>query len=152
NSTLVPGWAVSKSFPIVRNAPVSDAAAKTVTVSARAAVAAASARPTNAATTRARWGGEMAVGRMAVGALLPSGAGEEAPSRHDRRKAVGVDGRVPVWSGQRMRPHDRRPRGGVALRLRIDVPRGRVGPGKIDLLERIAQLGSISAAARAMRM
>jgi molybdate transport system regulatory protein len=40
----------------------------------------------------------------------------------------------------------------VALRLRIDVPRGRVGPGKIDLLEQIAQLGSISAAARAMRM
>jgi len=51
-----------------------------------------------------------------------------------------------------MKSHDRTPRDEVVLRLRIDVPRGRVGPGKIDLLERIAQLGSISAAARAMRM
>jgi molybdate transport system regulatory protein len=51
-----------------------------------------------------------------------------------------------------MRSNDRKPRGGIALRLRIDVPRGRVGPGKIELLEQIVQLGSISAAARAMRM
>jgi molybdate transport system regulatory protein len=40
----------------------------------------------------------------------------------------------------------------VALTLRIDVPTGRVGPGKIALLEQIAQLGSISAAARTLRM
>ena len=39
--------------------------------------------------------------------------------------------------------------GGVSLMLRIDVqPDGRVGPGKIALLERIAEHGSISAAAR----
>jgi len=31
-------------------------------------------------------------------------------------------------------------------------PEGRVGPGKIDLLERIAEHGSIAAAARAMQM
>jgi molybdate transport system regulatory protein len=37
--------------------------------------------------------------------------------------------------------------------LRIDMkPEGRVGPGKIDLLERIEEHGSISAAARAMQM
>ena len=43
--------------------------------------------------------------------------------------------------------------GGVSLMLRIDVqPDGRVGPGKIALLERIAEHGSISAAARTMHM
>jgi molybdate transport system regulatory protein len=42
---------------------------------------------------------------------------------------------------------------GVSLMLRIDMkPEGRVGPGKIDLLERIEEHGSISAAARAMQM
>jgi molybdate transport system regulatory protein len=40
-----------------------------------------------------------------------------------------------------------------SLSLRIDLdPEGRIGPGKIDLLERIASTGSISAAARAMGM
>ena len=40
-----------------------------------------------------------------------------------------------------------------SLSLRIDLdPEGRIGPGKIDLLEQIAALGSISAAARAMDM
>ena len=42
---------------------------------------------------------------------------------------------------------------GVSLMLRIDLqPGGRVGPGKIALLERIEEHGSISAAARTMRM
>ncbi len=40
-----------------------------------------------------------------------------------------------------------------SLSLRIDLePGGRIGPGKIELLERIAAHGSISAAARAMGM
>lgn len=40
-----------------------------------------------------------------------------------------------------------------SLSLRIDLdPDGRIGPGKIDLLENIAETGSISAAARAMGM
>jgi molybdate transport system regulatory protein len=40
-----------------------------------------------------------------------------------------------------------------SLSLRIDFgPEGRIGPGKIHLLERIAAFGSISAAARAMDM
>lgn len=39
------------------------------------------------------------------------------------------------------------------LSLRIDLPAGgRLGPGKVDLLELIGQTGSISAAARAMKM
>lgn len=39
------------------------------------------------------------------------------------------------------------------LSIRIDfVPDGRVGPGKILLLERIAEYGSISAAGRSMGM
>ena len=38
------------------------------------------------------------------------------------------------------------------LSLRIDLERGRIGPGKIALLERIAETGSISAAARALKM
>jgi molybdate transport system regulatory protein len=39
------------------------------------------------------------------------------------------------------------------LSIRIDfVPEGRVGPGKIELLERIAEYGSISAAGRSMNM
>ncbi len=38
------------------------------------------------------------------------------------------------------------------LSLRIDLPRGRVGPGKIDLLEAIDREGSISAAGRALGM
>ena len=40
-----------------------------------------------------------------------------------------------------------------SLSLRIDFdPEGRIGPGKIALLEQIASLGSISAAARGMGM
>ncbi|MBR0656358.1 LysR family transcriptional regulator [Roseomonas arctica] len=38
------------------------------------------------------------------------------------------------------------------LSLRIDLPQGRIGPGKIALLEAIAREGSISAAARAQAM
>ncbi|WP_439816041.1 winged helix-turn-helix domain-containing protein [Zavarzinia sp. CC-PAN008] len=39
------------------------------------------------------------------------------------------------------------------LSLRIDLdPDGRIGPGKIDLLEKIAAFGSISAAGRQMGM
>ncbi len=39
------------------------------------------------------------------------------------------------------------------LSLRVDLdPDGRIGPGKVDLLEHIAAQGSISAGARAMGM
>ncbi len=41
----------------------------------------------------------------------------------------------------------------ASLSLRIDLdPTGRIGPGKIELLEKIAAFGSISAAGRAMDM
>lgn len=41
----------------------------------------------------------------------------------------------------------------ISLIVRIDLgPHGRLGPGKILLLERIAETGSISAAARTMNM
>ncbi len=39
-----------------------------------------------------------------------------------------------------------------ALSLRIDLPAGRIGPGKIALLEAIDREGSISAAGRALGM
>jgi molybdate transport system regulatory protein len=39
-----------------------------------------------------------------------------------------------------------------ALSLRIDLPSGRIGPGKIRLLEAIEREGSISAAGRALGM
>lgn len=39
----------------------------------------------------------------------------------------------------------------LSLRINLD-PAGRVGPGKIELLEQIAAFGSISAAARRMEM
>lgn len=39
----------------------------------------------------------------------------------------------------------------LSLRINLD-PEGRVGPGKIELLEHIASFGSISAAARQMEM
>jgi molybdate transport system regulatory protein len=39
----------------------------------------------------------------------------------------------------------------MSLRIYLD-PEGRIGPGKIELLEKIAALGSISAAGRAMGM
>lgn len=39
----------------------------------------------------------------------------------------------------------------LSLRINLD-PGGRLGPGKVDLLEQIASFGSISAAARAMEM
>lgn len=40
-----------------------------------------------------------------------------------------------------------------SLSLRIDLdPDGRIGPGKIELLEHIAAFGSISAGARQMKM
>lgn len=41
---------------------------------------------------------------------------------------------------------------GGSLSLRIDLPSGRIGPGKIGLLEAIAREGSISAAGRALGM
>ncbi len=44
-----------------------------------------------------------------------------------------------------------RPDSGV-LSLRIDLPSGRIGPGKIRLLEAIDREGSISAAGRALGM
>lgn len=40
----------------------------------------------------------------------------------------------------------------VLLSLRIDLPQGRIGPGKIRLLEAIDREGSISAAGRALGM
>ncbi|WP_020180398.1 winged helix-turn-helix domain-containing protein [Methylopila sp. M107] len=41
----------------------------------------------------------------------------------------------------------------ASLSIRIDLsPEGRIGPGKIELLETIAREGSISAAGRAMDM
>jgi molybdate transport system regulatory protein len=43
------------------------------------------------------------------------------------------------------------PPGGL-LSLRIDLPSGRIGPGKIGLLEAIDREGSISAAGRALGM
>ncbi|WP_027058014.1 winged helix-turn-helix domain-containing protein [Mesorhizobium loti] len=39
----------------------------------------------------------------------------------------------------------------LSLRINLD-PDGRIGPGKIELLEHIATFGSISAAARGMEM
>ena len=39
----------------------------------------------------------------------------------------------------------------LSLRIELD-PEGRIGPGKIELLEKIGALGSISAAGRAMGM
>lgn len=49
------------------------------------------------------------------------------------------------------KPEPGRPR--TRLSLRIDIqPAGRLGPGKIDLLEAIENTGSISAAGRAMGM
>jgi molybdate transport system regulatory protein len=39
-----------------------------------------------------------------------------------------------------------------ALSLRIDLPQGRIGPGKIALLEAIDREGSISAAGRGLGM
>lgn len=40
----------------------------------------------------------------------------------------------------------------TSLSLRIDLPRGRIGPGKVRLLELIAETGSIAAAGREMNM
>jgi molybdate transport system regulatory protein len=39
----------------------------------------------------------------------------------------------------------------LSLRINLD-PEGRIGPGKVELLENIASFGSISAAAREMQM
>lgn len=47
---------------------------------------------------------------------------------------------------------DREPATAAELSLRIDLPSGRIGPGKIRLLEAIDQEGSISAAGRALGM
>lgn len=41
---------------------------------------------------------------------------------------------------------------GGTISLRIDLPQGRIGPGKIALLEAIDREGSISAAGRALGM
>ncbi len=51
---------------------------------------------------------------------------------------------------ERARPSREAARGGLSLR--IDLPRGRIGPGKIGLLEAIDREGSISAAGRALGM
>jgi molybdate transport system regulatory protein len=50
-------------------------------------------------------------------------------------------------------PDTPQPRPALKLGLRLDfTPGGRLGPGKADLLEAIAQTGSISGAGRAMKM
>ena len=41
---------------------------------------------------------------------------------------------------------------GVRLSLRVDLPGGRIGPGKIALLEAIGREGSIAAGGRALGM
>jgi molybdate transport system regulatory protein len=52
-----------------------------------------------------------------------------------------------------MTGHAEEPRGLPSLSLRINLdPDGRIGPGKIELLERIAAQGSISGGAREMNM
>lgn len=51
-----------------------------------------------------------------------------------------------------LRPAHRGRRAAATLSLRIDLPRGRIGPGKVALLEAIAREGSISAAGRALGM
>jgi molybdate transport system regulatory protein len=56
---------------------------------------------------------------------------------------------------ERIKPNMRKssPRSSPSLSLRIDLAReGRIGPGKIQLLENIASCGSIIAAGRAMNM
>ena len=40
----------------------------------------------------------------------------------------------------------------LSVRIDLDAKRGRIGPGKIELLEQIDEHGSISAAGRAMEM
>jgi molybdate transport system regulatory protein len=45
-----------------------------------------------------------------------------------------------------------RPTAAGRISLRIDLPEGRIGPGKIALLETIDREGSISAASRALGM
>ncbi len=50
------------------------------------------------------------------------------------------------------RPAPSPPPDAGALSLRIDLPSGRIGPGKIELLEAIDREGSISAAGRALGM
>lgn len=50
-------------------------------------------------------------------------------------------------------PETLEPRPALKLGLRLDfTPGGRLGPGKADLLDAIAQTGSISGAGRAMKM
>jgi len=47
----------------------------------------------------------------------------------------------------------RQPGSGTRLSIRLDLDRGaRIGPGKVAVLEAIAQTGSISAAGRALRI
>lgn len=50
------------------------------------------------------------------------------------------------------RPPSKQQREAARLSLRIDLPHGRIGPGKIALLEAIDREGSISAAGRALGM
>jgi molybdate transport system regulatory protein len=49
-------------------------------------------------------------------------------------------------------PPSSAPQQAGSLSLRIDMPAGRIGPGKIALLEAIDREGSISAAGRALDM
>jgi molybdate transport system regulatory protein len=50
------------------------------------------------------------------------------------------------------KPSDEASAAAGLLSLRIDLPQGRIGPGKIALLEAIGKEGSISAAGRALGM
>jgi molybdate transport system regulatory protein len=61
---------------------------------------------------------------------------------------VRVEPRMPIIpSRQKTKPAETR------LAIRLDLASGvRIGPGKVQLLEEVARTGSISAAARAMRM
>ena len=72
-------------------------------------------------------------------------------------KAVSLDG-ANIWLGAEAPANADAEHGGrigampsLSLRINLD-PAGRIGPGKIDLLEEIDACGSISAAARTMNM
>ena len=71
-------------------------------------------------------------------------------------RAPGLTWAMPIHRHSKVMSQSRlawiKPGTEAELSLRIDLPSGRIGPGKIRLLEMIDQEGSISAAGRAIGM
>ena len=117
----------------------------------RSTAAATGCSPASPASRSRRWSSRPGRPVFAIVKAVTFDRGNRpGPTPHGRRcgggcrDGVSTGGATPAADGDCRMP---------SLSLRIDLdPDGRIGPGKVELLEQIAAFGSISAGARQMNM